>query len=288
VTAIEDSEDADMTAASTDQVDFVNGRTRVYGIVGDPITQVRSPEMVTWEFQRRGLDAVLVPLHVPAADFDDVLPRLLRVANLDGLVFTIPFKQRACALAATLGPQARAIGAINALARGADGQWHGEIFDGLGCVEALRRAGVAMTGARAMLVGLGGAGTAIAAALAAERPALLRIFDLDAARCERTAAMLRAASPGTEVVVGPPVVDAMDLLLNATPVGMLDDARLPFDAPRLPASLVVFDAIVMPERTPLLAHAEACGCRTVRGREMMRGQISRIVDFFEAGGRLAG
>ena len=49
---------------------------------------------------------------------------------------------------------------------------------------------------------------------------------------------------------------------------------------RLPPSLVVFDAIVMPETTPLLALAEACGCVTVRGREMMRGQIARIVDFF--------
>jgi shikimate dehydrogenase len=273
-----------MNAASTDQVAFVNGRTRLYGIVGDPIVQVRSPEMVTWALQRRGLDAVLVPIHVHEAEFEQVLPQLMRVANLDGLVFTIPFKQRASALAATLGPQARAIGAINALARGADGHWHGEIFDGLGCVEALRQAGVAVGGARAMLMGLGGAGTAIAAALAAERPALLRIFDLDASRCERAAAMLRTASPETEVVVGAPVVDGMDVLLNATPVGMLDDARLPFEVPRLPASLVVFDAIVMPERTPLLAHAEACGCRTVRGREMMRGQIARIVDFFEAGG----
>ena len=273
-----------MSAASTDQVAFVNGRTRLYGIVGDPIVQVRSPEMVTWALQRRGLDAVLVPIHVHEAEFEQVLLQLMRVANLDGLVFTIPFKQRACALAATLGPQARAIGAINALARGADGHWHGEIFDGLGCVEALRRAGVAVGGARAMLMGLGGAGTAIAAALAAERPALLRIFDLDASRCERAAAMLRTASSETAVVVGPPVVDGMDVLLNATPVGMLDDARLPFEVPRLPASLVVFDAIVMPERTPLLAHAEACGCRTVRGREMMRGQIARIVDFFEAGG----
>lgn len=273
-----------MAAASTDQVDFVNGSTRLFGIVGDPIAQVRSPEMVTWALRRRGLDAVLVPIHVREAEFDAVLPALMRVANLDGLVFTIPFKQRACALAASLGAQARAVGAINALARGADGRWHGEIFDGLGCVEALRRAGVAVGGARAMLMGLGGAGTAIAAALAAERPALLRIFDLDASRCERAAAMLRTASPETEVVVGPPVVDGMDVLLNATPVGMLDDARLPFEVPRLPASLVVFDAIVMPERTPLLAHAEACGCRTVRGREMMRGQIARIVDFFEAGG----
>jgi shikimate dehydrogenase len=96
--------------------------------------------------------------------------------------------------------------------------------------------------------------------------------------------MLRAASPGTEVVVGAPLVDGMDLLLNATPVGMLDDARRPIEVAALPASLVVFDAIVTPERTPLLAFAESQGCRTVRGREMMRGQISRIVDFFEAGG----
>ena len=273
-----------MTTASTDEVAFVNGQTRLYGIVGDPIVQVRSPEMVTWALQRRGLDAVLVPIHVHEAEFEQVLAQLMRVANLDGLVFTIPFKQRACALAASLGAQARAVGAVNALARGADGRWHGEIFDGLGCIEALRRAGVAVGGARAMLMGLGGAGTAIAAALAAERPALLRIFDLDSARCERTAAMLRAASPGTEVVVGAPLVDGMDLLLNATPVGMLDDARRPIEVAALPASLVVFDAIVTPERTPLLAFAESQGCRTVRGREMMRGQISRIVDFFEAGG----
>jgi hypothetical protein len=54
-----------MSAASTDQVAFVNGRTRLYGIVGDPIVQVRSPEMVTWELQRRGLDAVLVPSSDP-------------------------------------------------------------------------------------------------------------------------------------------------------------------------------------------------------------------------------
>ena len=273
-----------MTTASTDELAFVNGQTRLYGIVGDPIVQVRSPEMVTWALQRRGLDAVLVPIHVHEAEFEQVLAQLMRVANLDGLVFTIPFKQRACALAASLGAQARAVGAVNALARGADGRWHGEIFDGLGCIEALRRAGVAVGGARAMLMGLGGAGTAIAAALAAERPALLRIFDLDSARCERTAAMLRAASPGTEVVVGAPIVDGMDLLLNATPVGMLDDARRPIEVAALPASLVVFDAIVTPERTPLLAFAESQGCRTVRGREMMRGQISRIVDFFEAGG----
>lgn len=269
-----------MTQAAVDEVGFVNGRTRLYGIVGDPIAQVRSPEMVTWALQQRGRDAVLLPVHVREVDFDEVVPRLMRVANLDGLIFTIPFKGRAAALARTLGPQARAVGAINALARDPDGHWHGEMFDGLGCIEALRRAGVPLEGCRAMLVGLGGAGTAIGAALAAERPRSLRVFDPDPARCDRMVGIVRRVSPATDVVAGPPVLDGVDLLLNATPVGMLDDPRLPVDATRLPPSLVVFDAIVKPERTPLLALAEACGCRTVRGREMMRGQIARIVDFF--------
>jgi shikimate dehydrogenase len=60
----------------------------------------------------------------------------------------------------------------------------------------------------------------------------------------------------------------------------LPASRTPWTPPSLPASLVVFDAIVKPERTPLLARAESSGCRTVRGRDMMRGQIARIVDFF--------
>ena len=71
--------------------------------------------------------------------------------------------------------------------------------------------------------------------------------------------------------------------MNATPVGMLDDARLPIAVDAFPRELVVFDAIVKPERTPLLALAESCGCVTVRGREMMLGQIAKIVDFFYAG-----
>ena len=259
-----------------DQVDYVSGKTRVFGIVGDPIEQVRSPEMITAELTRRGHDAVLVPMHVAAAEFDDALPGIMRLRNLGGLVFTIPFKARAVVLADELGPQARTLGVINALARGHDGRWRGDIFDGLGCVEAFRRRGIAFEGKRVMLIGAGGAGSAIAAAVAGERPASLWIFDVDPARAQGLAGKVG----GTHVDA--PTVAGIDILLNATPVGMLDDARLPLAVDALAPSLVVFDAIVKPERTPLLALAESCGCTTVRGREMMRGQIARMVDFFYA------
>jgi shikimate dehydrogenase len=82
------------------------------------------------------------------------------------------------------------------------------------------------------------------------------------------------------VRVSAPHVDGIDVLLNATPVGMLDNAQLPFAVDALPAHLLVFDAIVKPEQTPLLQLAHKCGCRVVYGREMMLGQIARMVDFF--------
>ena len=265
-----------------DEVDYVSGRTRVFGIVGHPIAQVRSPEMFTAEFRRRGVDAILVPLHVLPDDFAVVMPQLKRLQNLGGLVFTIPYKAQACALAETLGDQARVVGAINALARGADGRWRADIFDGLGCVEAFRRRSISFAGKRVMLLGAGGAGSAIAVAIAGERPASLHIYDVDAGRAETLARKLAHANPGVEATAGAPTASGVDILLNASPVGMLGDARMPFDVASLARELVVFDAIVKPERTPLLALAEASGCTTVYGREMMRGQISRMVDFFLA------
>lgn len=268
----------------SDQVDYVSGRTRLFGIVGHPIEQVRSPEMFTAEFRRRSLDAILIPLHVLPDDFDILLPQLLRLRNLDGVIFTIPYKLRACALADRLGEQARIVGAINALGRNAAGGWRGDIFDGIGCVEAFRRRGIALSGKRLLLLGAGGAGSAIAAAMASERPGSLRIYDVDAARAQALAAKIARAFPAAAVGAGAPQLEGIDVLLNATPTGMLDDARLPIDIAMLPRDMVVFDAIVKPETTPLLALAERCGCATVRGREMMRGQISRIVDFFLADG----
>ncbi|WP_316979495.1 shikimate dehydrogenase family protein [Shumkonia mesophila] len=259
-----------------DKVDFISGATKLFGIVGHPIVQVRSPEMITAEFHRRRQDALMLPIHVLPEDFDAVLPNLMKVENLGGLVFTIPFKSQALRLADEVGPHARVAGAINALARGADGRWRGEVFDGIGCVEAFRRRGISFAGQHVMLIGAGGAGTAMGVAIAFGGPASIRLFDIDRTRDAALAEKIRRIDPKIGVTVGEPLVEGRDILLNATPVGMLDDARLPLRLDALPSRLVVFDAIVKPERTPLLVLAERCGCQMIYGTEMMRGQISQI------------
>jgi shikimate dehydrogenase len=266
----------------SDQVDYVSGKTRLFGIVGHPIEQVRSPEMITAELRSRGHDAILVPMHVLPDHFDAWLTQMKTMPNLGGLVFTIPYKARACAFADDLGPQARLIGAINAIARDAGGRWQAEIFDGLGCVEAFRRRGLTFAGKHVLLLGAGGAGSAIAAAVAAQKPAALTLYDVDGDRARSLADTVAGANPGVAVRAGAPTTEGIDYLLNASPVGMLADSRLPVPLTRLPRKLVVFDAIVKPEVTPLLALAARCGCTAFGGREMMRGQIARMVDFFYA------
>jgi len=183
-------------------------------------------------------------------------------------------------LAHSLGLQAQAVGALNALARRKDGTWAGDMFDGMGCVQAFARRGLALRGKSVLLIGLGGAGGAIAAAVASEQPLRMHIWDLNPDRCRQSAELIARLSPDTQVHVGPPHLDGVDVLMNASPVGMLDDARLPLVADALAPELVVFDTIVYPEQTPLLQLAHRSGCQVVTGREMMQGQIARIVDFF--------
>jgi shikimate dehydrogenase len=273
--------------ARMDEVNYVSGETRIFAIVGHPIEQVRSPEMITAEMVRRRHKAILIPLDIMPEDFETSLAPLMRLQNLDGLVFTIPFKQRACALASELGAQAKTVGAINALARGRDDRWFGDIFDGLGCVEAFRRRGVSFKDQRVMQIGAGGAGRAIAVAVAHQGPRALRIFDIERERAMNLAADVSKIDASIEAVYGEPIVEGVDILINASPVGMLTDPRISIDAARIPPEVVVFDAIVKPEQTKLLTLAQGCGCRTIFGREMMHGQISKVVDYFEAHNREA-
>lgn len=263
-----------------DEVAYVNGRTRLFGIVGHPIEQVKSPELFGAEFERRGVNALMLPFHVLPEQFDRTIEGLMRLANLDGLVFTIPYKVRAMALAAKVRSNGNKVGAINALRRGADGGWEGDIFDGIGCVEAFRRRGLGFAGKSVQLLGAGGAGAAIAVAVAHEGPARLRISDPDAARANDVVARVKSVDPKIDVALGPPAIDGIDCLLNASPIGMMGDSRLPLDVATLPGRLIVFDAIVKPEVTPLLALARTGGCVAFGGREMMLGQIGKMVDFF--------
>jgi shikimate dehydrogenase len=270
-----------MSAGNIDAVPaVVDGETRLFVIVGDPIAQVRSPQTFNPRLRDAGRNAVLVPLHIPQARFDTVFPALMALGNLDGIVVTVPFKARALAFADRVLATGERVGAINALRREPDGTWTGDMFDGRGLIRGLRERGHQIAGRRVLLLGAGGAGSATGYALAEAGAAAITIHEVDAAKAERLAAGIRAAHPACHAVAGPPDSAAHDMLINATPIGMADAPRMPVAFGRFDPALLVCDVIVKPEETPLLRHAMECGCTAVGGRAMHEGQLDELLRFF--------
>ncbi|MBP8297023.1 MAG: shikimate dehydrogenase [Burkholderiales bacterium] len=260
----------------------ITGATRLYAIVGDPIAQVRSPEVFTGRFAAAGIDAVLVPVHVPAAGFDVIIPALLALGNLDGVLVTVPFKARMVQFASRLGPAAACIGAVNALRREADGTWSADMFDGAGFVRGAEAKGQRLRGRRVLQFGAGGAGSAIACALAEAGVASIRIADPEAGRVEALAAALRGAFPDCDIAAATAQRSDVDMVVNASPVGMRAGDGLPGDIGALSAGTLVGDVVVSETPTPLIALAQRQGCSWVSGRDMHSGQIDAIMGFFGA------
>jgi shikimate dehydrogenase len=256
---------------------IISGATRILGFLGDPVIHARSPQNFNPLLTAAGHDAVLVPFHLRQDQFDASIGGVMALANLDGLVVTMPFKDRLMARLDEVSARARAIGAVNAARRTPEGRWIGDIFDGVGLIGAVEGLGVSPRGLKAGLIGAGGAGSAIAFALAEAGVASLSIMDRDGARAEQLAARVAAFGPLVPAA-GPFAVGGLDLLVHATPVGMAPDDGLPVAVDDLDAATVVVD-IVTKLGTPLLRAAAARGCRHAGGSAMVAAQTKAILAF---------
>lgn len=255
-----------------------SGATRVIPIVGDPIAQVKSPLGVTEALRARGADAIVVPAHVKPADLPAFFALAERMPNVDGIIVTVPHKFDAARLCATLTPAAASIGAANVVRRGGDGRWFGHMCDGDGYVAGLRKLGCEPRGRRALLVGAGGAGSAIAHALVDAGVARLALHDADAARREALAGKLRAYG-AVLPDVGSTDPTGFDLVINATPAGMREGDPLPVQVDRLEPGTFVGCVVTKPAVPPFIEAARARGLATMTGAGMFEAVAARIVEF---------
>lgn len=267
-----------MNRAETPAITPPDGATRVYYIAGDPIAQVKSPAGVSQAFHALGHNAYVMPAHVAPADLAGWVAGVSLAKNVDGIIITIPHKFAAFGLCATTSERAAFLGAVNTLRRNADGTWHGDMFDGLGFVAAMQANGCDPTGKRALLVGAGGAGSAIAHALVMAGVRELAVHDDDLAR--RTTLMGRLASlDQCPVQPGSPDPTGFDIVVNATPVGMKNTDVLPLRMDAITSATSVGCVITAPAITPLIALARAKGCNTVTGGQMFTKVRDLMVDF---------
>jgi shikimate dehydrogenase len=258
----------------------ITGATRLYAIIGDPIAQVRSPEVFSERFAAMGVDAVLVPVHVPVESFEGIVPALRRLGNLDGLLVTVPFKARMLPFVEHLGATARTVGAVNALRRESDGSWTGDMFDGVGFVRGAERKGERIRGRRVALFGAGGAGSAIACALADAGAKSIAIVDLEPAKAKTLVDKLGRRFPDCAFTAVNRMPDGIDMVVNASPVGMRPDDGLPAEIGPLDPGTLVGDVVITAAPTPIIRHAIQFGCRWVDGRDMHGGQVDALIAFF--------
>ena len=260
-------------------LESLTGATRVYFVLGDPITQVKSPNGVTRAFLAAGHDAVLVPLHVAPAEVDELIVALGRTKNVDGLLVTVPHKFAAYKHCSSTAERSKVLTATNILRRNRDGSWHGDMLDGPGFVKALRLAGLEPAGKHALLVGAGGAGSAIALELLRSGVAELAVHDRDVERRDRLLDRLRAT--GSMIArAGSSDPSDFDLIVNATPAGMRSGDTLPVAIDRLRSTMFVGDVVTVPEVTPLLDAARRMGCMTSTGVDMFDAELALQLEFF--------
>jgi shikimate dehydrogenase len=256
----------------------ISGRTKLVFLAGDPIDHAKGFSEYADALDQAGLDAAYLPVHVPAGQLGAFLAGLRWARNLAGVVATIPHKQEARAIGRP-DDAARRSGSANLLRPAADGGWECSMVDGAGFLSAVDAAGISLAGRCVQVLGAGGAGRAVAMAIAERGPAGLAVHDPDAARAELLVADLVREFPSVpvEAALGP-----SEVLVNCSPLGMGHDERVPVPEALIPASGAVYD-IVNRADTPLLVAAARLGCRTDWGRSMLLAQIPLVLRYFFAG-----
>jgi shikimate dehydrogenase len=262
----------------------ITGATRVYLHLAHPSAHARTPQMMNAEFARRGVDAVAVSADVAPGDLGGFARGLRGWRNLAGLSVTMPHKEALAAHVDELAGPAALIGAVNVVRREPDGRLVAANTDGQGFVIGLREAGHKLSGRRVLLAGAGGAGRAVAFAVAGTGAAHLTVANRTAARAERLARDVAAAYPAMAVVAGPPDPAGHDMVINTTSLGMRPGDPLPVRADGLAPGTLVCDIVTRPERTRLLDEAAARGCVPHPGLPMLAGQVDLILEFLGLSG----
>lgn len=259
---------------------MISGKTTVIAHLGYPTATFKAPMIYNPYFDQAGIDAVVIPMGVKAEDYAGLLRPLFRLTNIRGALVTMPHKVATVALLDAVTPTVEIAGSCNAILKRPDGSLLGDMFDGAGFVRGVLRKGRALAGARVLVVGAGGVGSAIAASLAAAGVAAIGLFDAQDAAAEALGARLREHYPRLAVRTGSNDPAGYDVVVNATPLGMKEGDPLPVDVARIAPGTFVGEVVMKEEYTPFLRAAMARGCPAQVGTDMLYEMIPAYLEFF--------
>jgi len=259
---------------------MIDGNTWIYPLLGYPTDIFKAPLVYNPYFEKIGVNAAIVPMGAKAEAYPAILKAVLQLANVRGALVTMPHKLTTLSLMDEVSVASRIAGSCNAVLKREDGSLFGDIFDGEGFVRGLRRKGCQIDGARALVVGSGGVGCAIAASLSAAGVVALSLFDTNTQSAQALAGRIRQYYPDIDVATGSNDPMGFDIVVNATPIGMDVNDPLPMDIDRVDPSAFVAEVVMRKEYTAFLNAAKAKGCRVQLGSDMLFEQIPVYLEFF--------
>lgn len=260
----------------------ITGATRIYYMMAHPIAHVTTPELFNPMCVERGVDAIMIPMHVTPEDLAQAFETFRRTQNLDGIVISVPLKQKFLELCDEAGERAVQLGAANCVRRHDDGRMVCDNFDGAGFMAGLAKSEIDVKGKRILLAGSGGAGSALGFSLAKAGAEQITFSDRDEARAQALCDRVHAAYPDPILATraAPSSPAGHDMIINATDSGLHEGDALPLKAHELENTTTVCDIIMKPRETELLKIAKDRGCTLHHGINMLNGQMELFWDFF--------
>lgn len=258
----------------------LNGRTRLYPLLGDPIIYARSPDWLSKHMAKRGMNMISLPMEVPEDELDEAVRGLEAMKNVDGYSLTMPHKTNGYKHCATVTETSRMLGVVSAIRRRKDGTWHGHTTDGDAFVKAQIDNGAHVDGARVLVLGCGGAGSAIAISFLEQGAKEVVVYDRDEKRAQHLVDLLKDKN-GDRISAGSNDPTGFDIVSNATPMGMDDDDPLPLDPEKLTGDMFVGDVVAGHGETKLIKAAREAGCKTADGDAMVVAVLDVMCDFLE-------
>ncbi|MEX3933783.1 shikimate dehydrogenase [Paraburkholderia phymatum] len=266
---------------------MISGKTTLIAHVGYPTESFKSPMIYNPWFEQKGIDAVVVPMGVKIEDYEQSFASIFHFTNLRGALITMPHKVTTVGLVDEVTAAVHIAGACNAVLKRPDGTLLGDQFDGAGFVRGVLRKGRQLEGARVLVSGSGGVGSAIAASLAAAGVGELALYDARPESADGLAQRLREHYPVLKVSTGSNDPDGFEVVVNATPLGMKADDPLPFDVARIAPGCFVGEVVMKSEYTPFLRAAREKGCEVQVGTDMLFEMIPAYLEFFGFGSATA-
>lgn len=267
----------------------ITGKSKILGVIGDPIEHSLSPLMHNSAIDKLGLNYVYLPFHVKGAFLEGAV-KSLKSLEISGINVTIPHKVAIMEYLDEITSDAQEIGAVNTVVND-NGKLIGHNTDGKGYLESLTaETSFEPSGKNILVLGAGGASLAIISALLNENPKSLHIVNRTFEKAKEVADKFSAKHGDIEIKaenleqwMREGTTPPYDLVVNTTSIGMkgeIPDMVLPFKVDQLPSHAIVSDIVYTPFETPMLKEANKIGLKTHYGLGMLLHQGAIAFELF--------